>query len=138
MTWEEFKEHTIPLAVQLGAEWDVPTWKLYHRAVKEIPLSFYVAALQKAAESRSKMPSAAQMREFAEAERKAILTTHTFVACEQCNGTGWATVTTNGEQWVSRCQCWKAHQAKLAEFGVTSKPLALPAAREMVPVGEIE
>jgi hypothetical protein len=127
MTWEEFKEHTLPLAVQLGAEWDAPTWKLYYRAVKNIPMALYVAAVTQAAETRSRMPSAAQLRDLAEAGRQALLTANAFVACEQCNGTGWDTVMVDGVSRVSRCQCWRAHQQKLADMGVSSKPLALPA-----------
>lgn len=138
MTWEEFKQHTMPLAVQLGAEWDIPTWRLYHRGVQNVPMALYAVAIQKAAEGRTKMPSASQMRVYAEEARRELLAAHCFKACEDCAGTGWATVVLDGVSRVERCLCWKRHQRALAELGVTNTPLALPEAREMVRVGNYD
>lgn len=132
MTYDEFKAVTIPLAIQLGAEWDAPTWRLYHRAVENIPLALYATAIAKAAETRTKMPSASQLRELAEAERQALIAAHRYnpEECEQCNHTGWVNVEVDGILRVQRCICWKMHLDKLARLGVGTQPLALPAARE--------
>ena len=133
MTWDEFKTLTMPLAVQLGAEWDTPTWRLYHRAVEKIPVPLYAAAVQEAAGTRTKMPSAAQIREMAESTRQQLLKANPYVGCIECeHQRGWVTRidATSGQKTVERCGCKARYDAKLAELGVTT-PIAraeLPAA----------
>lgn len=130
MTWDEFKTLTMPLAVQLGAQWDAPTWRMYFKAVEKIPTPLYVAALQKAAETRSTFPAAARMREMAEGERQALLAAHPYDGCIDCeHSKGWRTVTHPDGVKVERCQCRQRHLDRLAQLGVGDAPLALPAAR---------
>jgi hypothetical protein len=140
MTWQEFKQRTEPLAVQLGAEWDLPTWKLYHRAVEKVPLPMFDAALQEAAETRTKFPSAAQLREMAEGHRKALLAANPYDGCAECEDKiGWRTVVTGNLQGVERCPCRDRWLAKLDRLGVGRTPLALPpveAAHEFSRIGE--
>lgn len=144
MTFADFKKHTMPLAVQLGAVWDLPTWKLYHRAVERIPLPLYIAAVQQAAETRTKMPSAAQMRDLAEGTRQALLAANPYTGCVDCEQQrGWVTRidVENGQLTVSRCPCKARYDTKLAELGVTT-PIALPAlpaaTGDFTPAGEID
>lgn len=133
MTYQEFTKLMMPLAIQLGTEWDAPTWKLYHRAVEQIPLVLFAAAVQVAAETRTKMPSAGQMRELAEATRQSLLTANPYTGCIDCEQQrGWVTQidTASGQPTVSRCPCKARYDEKLARMGVTS-PIAakaLPAA----------
>lgn len=146
MTWEEFKTHTMPLAVQIGAAWDLPTWKLYHRAVADVSLALYLRALMKAAQTRTTMPSAAQMRDFAEGERKALLEAHPYEACADCNHVGTVRVgnvsieSGHRRPLYTKCKCWHQYQERLNQLGITTAPLALPAAepREFVQAGQIE
>jgi hypothetical protein len=136
MTWDEFRAHTMPLAIQLGAEWDQPTWKLYHRAVERVPLAFYAAAVQTVAETwRSRtFPSAGKMREFAEQARQQALAAHPHEHCEICETTpGWQTVLVDGVPRLARCACWEAWRASLERLGLNGGPLALPPAE---PVSE--
>lgn len=130
MTYEEFKTVTLPLAVLLGAEWDAPTWKLYHRAVESIPLPLYVAAVAQAAETRtSRMPTAGAIRELAEGQRQAFLKAHPYDGCIDCeHSKGWREITDKrGDKRMERCPCWGRHQQKLAGMGVGNTPLALSA-----------
>lgn len=132
MTWGEFSRLTMPLAVQLGAEWDSPTWKLYHRAVESIPLALYASAIKKAAETRSKMPSAAQLRELAEQCRRDILQANPYSGCPVCvDQHGWRVRPDDPEHRVERCDCFHRHQERLHALGVSGGPLALEQGREV-------
>ena len=128
MIWNEFRQLVMPLAVQLGAEWDAPTWKLYHRAVEKIPTALFVVALQDAAETRTTFPSAAQLRELAEQRRQALLTAHAYDGCCECaDHRGFRAILVEAIEWMERCPCFRRHQEKIASLGVTAQPLALPA-----------
>lgn len=126
MTWEEFKHLTMPLAVQLGAEWDQPTWRLFYRAVEKVPIALYQSAIGRAAEGRSKMPSAAQLRELAEGERQALIAANPYDGCLECeHQRGWRPTLADPRR-VERCPCFERHQQRLHALGVGSQPLALP------------
>lgn len=130
MTWDEFKKITMPLAVQLGAEWDLPTWKLYHRAVSQVPLGLYTAAVQTVAETwRTKgFPSAGKMREFAEQARQKQLSENPYEPCVSCEMTpGWVAVTVDNVRRMQRCVCWQVWRAQLERLELNGGPLALPA-----------
>lgn len=130
MTFDEFTVHTMPLAVLLGAEWDAPTWRLYHRAVESIPLPVYVAAIAKAAETRtSKFPTAGALRELAEGCRQEMRALMKFQPCANCSKDGWTERTIDGTTRAVRCSCWQAHQQRVAALGIGSEPLALPQGR---------
>ena len=129
MTWPEFKAETMPLAVQLGAEWDHPTWKLYHRAVEKIPMVLYVAALQEAARTRSKFPSAAQLRELAESQRQILIAAHPWTPCIECEASPrFRPALSDGVTRMERCPCVERHRVMLASLGAGTQPLALPQA----------
>lgn len=131
MTFDEFKKLITPLAVQLGAEYDLPTWRLFHRSVQEIPIPLFAAAIEEAGKTRSKMPSAAQLRDLAEASRQALIAAHPYDGCIDCEDSkGWLTVTVDGVQRMQRCPCRHRYQARLEGLGVTCQPLSLPAGRE--------
>ena len=137
MTYDEFKRVTMPLAVLLGAEWDAPTWKLYHRAVESVPLPLYVAAVAQAAETRtSKMPTAGAIRELAEGQRQAFLTAHPYDGCIDCeHSKGWREITDRrGDKRMERCPCFTRHQQRLEQMGVTPArvALALPEPERMI------
>lgn len=112
--------------------------RVYEDGLKEVPLPLLQAAVRKAIATRTFFPKVAELRMDAEACRRELVEAHPFGPCEQCQH-GWvATIDRAGVARVTRCACWKMHQQQLADLGVGQKPLALPAAREMVPVGEIE
>lgn len=140
MTFTEFKKLIQPLAVQLGAEWDLPSWRLYHKAVDSVPMPLLTSAVEKAAETRTKFPSAAQLREIAELIRREVIKANPYLGCAECEmQIGWRTLKTeSGQPTVSRCSCLVRHRDKLARLGVTPEPIALPAAsdQELLPVGD--
>jgi hypothetical protein len=122
MTWDEFKQRAMPLAVQLGAEWDLPTWKMYHRAAQSMPMGLFEVALQRVAETRTKFPSVAQLRELAEQHRRALLAAHPYEGCAECEGQrGFRTVISEtGQKTVERCPCKARHAEKLERLGAGS------------------
>ena len=131
MTFDEFKNVVMPLSVALGAAYDLPTWRLYYRALETVPMPLLMAAVQKAAETRTKMPTAAQIRELAEVERKGILAAHPYDGCIDCeHQKGWVPVTVDGVQRVKRCACAHRYAEMLGRLGVGLQPLALPAGRD--------
>ena len=72
---------------------------------------------------------------LAEAERLALMAAHPYEGCVECeHSRGWRPVGRS----VERCPCYERHQVKLAQLGVGSQPLALPAGRhaEFSAVGE--
>lgn len=131
MTFDEFKRIVVPLAVQLGAEWDQPTWKLYHRSVENIPMPLFVSAIDTAGQTRTKFPSAAQVREIAEAQRQLLIKANPYDGCCECEDRkGWREIEIDGVKRMERCPCSRRYIAKLAGLGVTTEPLALPPGRE--------
>jgi hypothetical protein len=129
MTFEEFRALVRPLSILVGAEFDHPTWRLYHRALENVPMGLLARAVKRAAETRTKMPSAAQFRELAEQERQALLAANPYEGCADCEEQrGWVTRVdiASGQKTVQRCSCKARYDAKLAELGVTT-PIAAPA-----------
>lgn len=128
MTFQEFKNLIAPLAVQLGAEYDLPTWKLYHRALSNIPLPLFSAAVEEAAmtwKSTSKFPSAAHLRGFAEAQRQKLLKANPYDGCADCEDhRGWIETEIEGVKRMAVCGCKRRWMAKLEGLGVTSQPLS--------------
>ena len=129
MTFEEFRAIVMPLSVALGAAYDLPTWKLYHRALESVPAALLAAAVQKAAETRTKMPTAAQLRELAEAERQALIAAHPWTPCCECEASPrFRPALRDGIARLERCPCVGRHREMLAGLGVGTQALALPAA----------
>ena len=131
MSFEEFRSIVMPLSVALGAAYDLPTWRLYHRALSTVPPVLLTAAVQKAAETRTKMPAAAQLRELAEQERQALIAAHPWTPCCECESTPrFRPALRDGVTRMERCPCVGRHRELLARLGVGTQPLALQAAVE--------
>lgn len=143
MTWDDFKAITMPLAIQLGAEWDAPTWKLYHRAVEDIPVALYTSAIERASRERHKFPAVPVVREFAEERRRELLLAHPWEKCAACNYIGTVRVR-EGNRLLGEapkyapCECWHQHQARLEDLGVTSAPLSAGVTPLALPDGQQE
>jgi hypothetical protein len=136
MTWEEFREHTMPVAVQLGTEYDLPTWRAFHRTVKDVPLVLYLGALETVAKTRTKFPAASQVLQMAEARRLELMSAHPYERCSDCHGFGQIRVGTDLPPRYVRCRCWDRYQAKLTSLGIGTEPLALPPAQDFEQVSE--
>lgn len=129
----ELRDLLRPLTVLYGIDFDVAQWLTYYRALADVPAPLLVEAVNRAGQSLKFMPKPAELRAFAEDARRSLLAAHPFSACAACDESGWVEIEISGVKRVKRCQCWNAWQAQLANFGVTSAPLALPPAEEPVP-----
>lgn len=104
--------------------------EVYEDRTVDVPLPLLTRAVQQVLDSGGWRPDPGELLQACERERAAMRAALKFTPCEQCNGTGWDTVLSEGVSRVVRCQCWRAHQAKVLELGAGSQPLALPAARD--------
>lgn len=122
MTYDEFAQAIASLAMQLGAEWDGPTWRAYYRSLMRDPQpsrTLVLAAIDRAGATRTKFPSAAQLRELAESERADILAANPYRKCEACNYTGFIEAPDDhGVKRASRCTCWLAYQQQIAALNI--------------------
>ena len=135
MTLEECTTVLAPAAIALGARLDVPTFRAYHRALQDVPLSLLEAALETAQRTPREpyepaFPPARRLRALAEQARHALIAAHPYEGCCECEDQrGWRTVTHADGAIVERCPGFRRHQEKLAQLGLGSMPLALPAAQ---------
>lgn len=101
----------------------------YHRSLSDIPMPVLNHAVGLAIKGSRFFPRVAELRKWCEQARielRGALKHEPCAVCEQ--SPGWAAVLIDGIPKVTRCQCWKAHQAKVEALGVGNQPLALPAA----------
>lgn len=133
MTRDQFRAILGPLVLVLRADFDLPTWTAYYRALGDVPAPLLAAAVDRATKTATFMPKPGELRTFAEAARKALIASLPYdpSECAQCDGTGWETLTEGDVQRVTRCGCWKRHQAQVAELGCGHVPLALSPGTEM-------
>lgn len=127
MTLEECVALLTPIALAYRADMDGPTFRAYHRVLKDVPVALAVAALE-ALESNGSpfMPNAPMILAASETSRRQLLAAHPYDGCADCEGQrGYRTVITAGRQnTVERCPCRARHEAKLASLGLR-EPLAL-------------
>jgi hypothetical protein len=127
---EAFKAVLDPLVFALGAGFDLPTWTIYYRALGDVPRHLLAAAVERAAKSATFMPKPAELRQYAEEARKALIASKQFVCvCGDCSQQGFVEVEVNGVKRMERGACWRRHQAEIAALGVGTEPLSLPPAR---------
>lgn len=109
---------------------------LYGRGLDDIPLRLLDRAIGRAIRTRTWLPTVAELRADAEAERRALLQAHPYTPCAGCReNAGWvAVIDTDGVARVRRCGCFARWRDRLAQLGVTEDAvLALPAASEATP-----
>ena len=133
MERQEFVAIVTPLCLAMRSQFDQPTWTVYYRALEDVPAGLLVAAVERAIKSGNAfMPKPGELRLYAEQARQAAIAALPYspAECEQCDGTGWETLTEHGVERLARCGCWKRHQERLQQLGVGHAPLALPASQE--------
>lgn len=129
----EFKALLEPLVVALGADFDVPTWTVYYRALEDVPAPLLQAAVDRAARSCRWMPKPGELRTFAEEARQTMRAQLKFEPCpmnEGCSAQGWVTREIDGVPRMVRCACWTRHQEQVQALGAGSEVLALPRGTE--------
>lgn len=110
--------------------------RVYVRALEKVPVPLLQPMVEKAVATRKFFPKASELLEDAEACRKELLAAQKFTPCDDCHGTGWSEVETDGVKRATRCVCYRAYQQKLASLGVGPEPLALPPARDWTQIGD--
>lgn len=142
MERSEFVAVLEPLRVALRAEMDRAGWEVYFRALADIPRPLLEEAVSRLLrEDRQFFPKVTELRAAAERVRLSLRTAMTFEPCDRCElSPGWAAILVDGVPRVTRCDCWKAHQQRIAALGAGSEPLALPASREseLARIGDTE
>ena len=105
------------------------------RAGRNLPAAIAVgllaAAVERAAKSATFMPRPGELRTYAEQARQSLAQSLKFAPCESCVG-GWLSSgeVKLGNVTARRCVCYRAYQQKLADLGVGSQPVSLPAGRD--------
>lgn len=130
MTLQECTALLTPLALACKTEMDAPTYRAYHKVLKDVPARLAEAGIEQLTQTGLPygMPTAPAIRAAAEQARKAFIAAHPWEACIDCEETpGWCAVIIDGVTRMQRCRCKDRYQAQLAEQGVTSSTLALPA-----------
>lgn len=129
MTRPEFIAMLQPLVSAFRVDMDMPAWSAYFRALEDVPLRLLEAAVSRCLKSGGAfLPKPGELRQMAEEARMALLSAHPFHPCECCSAQGWTEQVMGGVRRMVRCACWHAHQQRIAQLGVGSAPLMLPAA----------
>lgn len=108
---------------------------LYARGLSDVPVPLLDRAMIRTVRTRTFLPSVAELRQDAEAERQAFVQAHPFVPCTVCRESeGWVAFTDDdGVARVRRCACFARYHANLARIGIAGPILALPAPSEVTP-----
>lgn len=134
MTLKELIALLTPFALAMRWELDAPTFRAYHRQLAHIPAKLFDAALEKAGrQPRRFPPTAPELAALAEEVRLEWRASLQWVPCALCSAQGWVEREVEGITRAVRCDCWKAHQARVAELDVPAQPVALI---ESVPEGQ--
>ena len=135
MTLQECTAVLAPFALALRADVDDPTFRAYHRVLKDVPAALFQAAVDAVALEPDIrfLPTAPELRGRCERTRHALLQAQPYEGCCDCeHGPGWQTVTDGNMQKVQRCPCWTRYLLKLARLGIgTSLSTARPSFREL-------
>src|SRR3990167_5494480 len=81
VTREQFEAILKPLVLALRAEFDLPTWTAYFRALEDVPPALLAAAVSRAAKSATFMPKPGELRTWAEEARQAVIAAYPFTGC---------------------------------------------------------
>jgi hypothetical protein len=115
-----------PLAVATGTTMDAPRWRVYLQALDDVsPTLLQMAVTALLRSDRPFMPKPGEIRAEAERQRVHLLAANPYEPCGLCVS-GWTPILIKGVSRVTRCDCFKAYQAKVEGLGVGSA-LSLPA-----------
>lgn len=119
----EFRRVLNPLVILMGAKFDAASWVLYWQALEDVPVALLEAAVTAWARSPQRfMPRPGELRQAAEDARQALSAAIKHEPCGVCVS-GWI----EGPDGARRCDCWRAHQARVSAAGI-NQPIALPPA----------
>lgn len=139
MTLQECTALLAPIVVAFRAEFDDPTFRAYHRVLKDVPAALLDAAVDELVQSGARfMPTAPELLTATERTRRRLLALHPYDGCAECEGhIGWREIVAgNGQPMVDRCPCKGRWQQRLTGIGLIEPLAQLPgeAAHESEPV----
>jgi hypothetical protein len=129
VTLQECTAILTPLALALRAEMDVPTYRAYHRMLKDVPVVLADAALTELGTSGLRfMPSAPEILAASERVRRRLLAAHPYEGCAECeHQRGYRSILLEGRQkTVEECPCKGRHLERLAGMGIVEPCAQLP------------
>lgn len=130
MTLQECTALLTPLALAYRAELDAPTFRAYHRVLKDVPAMLGAAALENLIDGGLRfMPSAPEILIASEHARRQQLAAHPYEGCIECEAQrGFRTLLSDDGQQktVTVCPCKFRHQAKLERLGLVTPIASLP------------
>lgn len=127
MTLEECVALLTPLALAMQKAIDGPTFRAYHRLLKDVPASLADQALTDLSDGGLRFfPTAPDIQTAAEKVRRRLLALHPYDGCIECEGhKGMREIrSAAGQLTVQPCPCKARWQARLASMGALA-PLAL-------------
>lgn len=131
MTVEECTAMLVPIALALRADMDAPTYRAYHRILKDVQVDIATQALERLMnEGAEFMPTAPKILHASEKVRRQIVAARPWLPCAECEDfPGYRKVLVEGVQQETRakCPCKARHNALLAEQGLLEPFAALPA-----------
>lgn len=130
MTLAECTAMLTPVALALRAEFDLPTFKAYHRVLEKIPVSLAEDALQQLVnEGAEFMPTAPKILHAAERIRRQIVALLPWHPCAECEDfPGYRKVLAEGTRQETRakCPCKARHRDNLQAQGILEPYATLP------------
>lgn len=129
MTLQECTELLTPLALALRAEMDAPTFRAYHRVLKDVPVGLADRALSDLSRAGLEfMPTAFAIQAAAEKARRQLLALNPYDGCAECEEQrGFRTILgRDGQKTVEPCPCKGRYRQRLESLGVLEPVAALP------------
>lgn len=129
MTLQECTALIAPIALACRTEMDEPTFRAYHRVLKDVPAVLLEAALDDAARSGLPygLPGAPVLLTACERARRARVAMLPWSACEDCeHSPGLRSVLVGGVKSAERCPCKAKHRARLEAMGLLHEVAELP------------
>lgn len=130
MTLDECTVLLTPFVLACRVDFDVPTFKAYHRILKDVPATVAEAALEQLSRAGSAfMPSAPEILIASERQRRQQLALHPWSPCAECEDfPGYRKVLTMAGQQETRekCPCKARHRAWLEDHGLAQALADLP------------
>lgn len=129
MTLKECASILGPIALAFRADVDEPTFRAYHRLLKDVPPGLLEAGIEILLDAGQRFfPSAVELQQGAERARRNLLAAYPYEGCAECEEQrGFRTLTAaNGQKTVQPCPCKRRHLERLEGMGLRSSLAQLP------------
>jgi hypothetical protein len=129
MTLQECTAQLATLALALRADVDDPTFRAYHRVLKDTPAQLLEVAIDDLSRTGVRfLPAATELLAACETARRRLLALNPYDGCAECEDQrGYRTVlNAAGQKTVERCPCKGRHLEKLARMGLSAPLASLP------------